>query len=279
MIPDLLPDSGPKVETDAVEFLLNARDTSGARQVAEAALRKFPGNREVLNEHVAVLARLGQYDTAIREIEGLPNYAFDRQALVDIASVQDRAKRYAEASRTIDSLAAISTNDSEQAEAHYLRGAMREHEGNTEAAEAEFRKVLAADPKSSAAMNYLGYMFADRGVRLEEARQLISRAIELEPDNGAYFDSLGWTDFRMGRLDQAAEELRKSIETQAGDPLVLDHLADVYFKQGKIGEAVREWEASVAAFQAALPGDQDPAGLARVTKKLENARVRAAAGK
>ena len=125
-------------------------------------------------------------------------------------------------------------------------------------------------------MNYLGYMFADRGIRLDEAQQLILKALDLEPDNGAYEDSLGWVYYRQNRLDQAADELRLAVEKVGNDPTVHDHLGDVYFKQGKIREAIQQWEVSVSGWKAAAPGDQDPVELAKVTKKLEGARVRVA---
>ena len=81
-----------------------------------------------------------------------------------------------------------------------------------DAAEKAFRDVLAADPENAGAMNYLGYMFADRGIRLDEAQQLISKALDLEPGNGAYEDSLGWVYYRQNKLDQAADELRLAVD-------------------------------------------------------------------
>jgi tetratricopeptide (TPR) repeat protein len=157
-----------------------------------------------------------------------------------------------------------------------MRGAMFEREKNYDAAEKAFRSVLMADPDNAGAMNYLGYMYADRNIRLEEAQQLISKALDLDPDNGAYEDSLGWVLYRLNRLDQAVEQLRLAVDKVGSDPTVHDHLGDVYFKQGKIREAIQQWEASVSEWKIAAPSDQDPVELARVTRKLEGARVRVA---
>ena len=81
-------------------------------------------------------------------------------------------------------------------------------------AEAEFRKVLAAvsptDPQSAATLNYLGYMNADRGVKLDESLNFIKQALTLEPNNGAYLDSLGWAYFKLGKYDLAEESLTKA---------------------------------------------------------------------
>ena len=180
----------------------------------------------------------------------------------------------AEERKTLEAAEALSTNDQEKQAVIFLRGAMFEREKNFDAAEAEFRRVLSAQPDNPGALNYLGYMFADRNVRLEEAQQMISKALDIDPGNGAYLDSLGWVHFRLNKLDQAAGELQEAIVKAGKDPTVHDHLGEVYFKQGKIKEAIQQWEASVAEMKAAAPSEQDPEELAKVTKKLEGAKVR-----
>jgi len=275
-ISDLEPAAAPKVEIRVVALLLAAKDVKGARQAADAALRKFPEDRTVIVEHASLLSELGEYDASIKEIKGLPDYAKDHDMILFVSTVQEKAKKFADESKTLDTLEFLSKSDPEKQAVTFHRGAMFERQKNYDAAEAQFRKVIAADPKNAEAMNYLGYMFADRGVNLEEAQQLISKALDIDPGNGAFLDSLGWVDFRLNRLDQAADELRKALDSDAtgDDPTVHDHLAEVYFKQGKVKEAVQQWEAAVAGFKAALPGDQDPEELAKVSKKLETAKVR-----
>jgi len=125
-------------------------------------------------------------------------------------------------------------------------------------------------------MNYLGYMFAERNIRLDEAEKLISKALDLEPGNGAFEDSLGWVYYRLNKLDEAADELRMAIDKVGKDPTVHDHLGDVYFKQGKVREAIQQWEASMAEWKTAVPGDQDAVESAKVAKKLESAKVKVA---
>ncbi len=113
----------------------------------------------------------------------------------------------------------------------------------------QFRKVRGLNPKHAGALNYLGYMLADRNVRLDEAYQLVKQALDLEPDNGAYLDSLGWVFYRQGKLDQAEGLLQRAVQQQP-DPTVHDHLGDVYFKEGKIREAIAQWQASLKEFKA-----------------------------
>ncbi len=92
-------------------------------------------------------------------------------------------------------------------------------------AEVEFRKVLKADPDNAGAMNYIGYMLADANLRLEESLDLITKALDIEPGNGAYLDSLGWVQFRLGRLEDAEKNLRRALEKTPRDPTVHDHMA------------------------------------------------------
>jgi tetratricopeptide (TPR) repeat protein len=125
-------------------------------------------------------------------------------------------------------------------------------------------------------LNYLGYMLADRNVRLDEAQQLIQKAVDLEPSNYAFLDSLGWVYYRMNRLSEAEKELTRSLQMSDKDPTIHDHLGDVYFKQGKLKEAIAQWQSSLKAYNANSPSEAEPDELAKVQKKLDSARVRLA---
>ena len=88
-------------------------------------------------------------------------------------------------------------------------------------AEAAFRQVLSRDPENAAALNYLGYMLAERGERLDESVDYLKKALQIEPENGSYLDSLGWAYFKADKLDLAETNLqprRRSAEDQLGDP-------------------------------------------------------------
>ena len=273
-IAELNPAAAPRVEVEVIETMVAGKDLKGAKAAADAALKRFAGDRLVMMEHAALLGQLGQYDAAIAELRALPNASKDRDVLVQISQVQEKAKKFADERKTFDAIEALSTSDQERQALDFMRGAMFEHEKNFDAAEAQFRKILQRDPNSPGALNYLGYMFADRNIRLEEAQQMISKALELDPGNGAYLDSLGWVHFRLNRLDLAADELRQAVLKSGNDATVHDHLAEVYAKQGKMKEAIQQWEASVAQLKSALPSEQDAEELAKVSKKLEAAKVR-----
>jgi tetratricopeptide (TPR) repeat protein len=275
-IGDLDPSLASNAEYQVIEAYRSGKDYKLARQEADSALKKFPGDRGLVLEHALLMADLGLTDAAANELKAMSNFSKDRDALLTLAQVQDKARRFEDERKSLDSADAASKSPEEKQQIEFARGAMYEREKNYDAAEKSFRSVLEADPENHNALNYLGYMYADRGIRLEEALQLISKALDLDPDNGAYEDSLGLVYYRLNKLDQAADELRLAVDKVGKDPTVHDHLADVYFKQGKIREAIQQWETSVSEWKVAAPGDQDPVELAKVTKKLEGARVRVA---
>jgi len=136
--------------------------------------------------------------------------------------------------------------------------------------------VLALNASNASALNYLGYMFADRGVKLEEAHTLIHKALELEPQNGAYLDSMGWVYFRMGNLSEAESYLLRALDRVTHDPAIHDHLGDVYFKAGRLKDAISQWQFSLKAYENSAPGEVEHAEVVKVQKKLEGAKVRLA---
>ena len=136
--------------------------------------------------------------------------------------------------------------------------------------------MLAVRSDNPATLNYLGYMLADRNLRLPEALAMIQKAVDQEPNSGAYLDSLGWVYFRMGRLPEAEDNMRRAVELTPHDPTMLDHYAEVLFKASKVREAIAQWEASLREWQTVSPTELDSAEVAKVRDKLENARVQLA---
>ena len=125
-------------------------------------------------------------------------------------------------------------------------------------------------------LNYFGYMLADRGVRLDEALGYIKKAVELEPANGAYLDSLGWAYFKLGKYDLAEENLNKAIQHTPNDPTVQDHLGDVYQKTGRLRLAAAHWERALQEWNRTIPAEMEASEMGKVQKKLESARIKLA---
>jgi tetratricopeptide (TPR) repeat protein len=131
---------------------------------------------------------------------------------------------------------------------YFNYGAAAEQAGLYDKAADLLRKSIALDPENSAeAYNYLGYMWADHNMNLDEAELMIRRALESEPNNASYLDSLGWVKFRKGQFDRALDELQRAAKTaEHEDPVVFEHLGDTYLKLNRAGEALEAWQKALA---------------------------------
>jgi tetratricopeptide (TPR) repeat protein len=187
-----------------------------------------------------------------------------------------RLRRFPEAEEYIAKAEAISTRPEERQYVWFVWGSILERQKKYDEAEQMFKKSLGADPRNASTLNYLGYMLADRGVRLQEALGYIKQAVELEPQNGAYLDSLGWAYFKLGDYPQAEDNLRRAAERTGNDPTVQDHLAEVYAHTGRLKLAAAHWERALLEWNRSVPADIDPNDLQRVQKKLDSAKVRLA---
>jgi tetratricopeptide (TPR) repeat protein len=275
-IAEVEPDSAGRAEAQIVEAWRAAKDFSKAQQAADAALRKYPKDRAVKSVHAALLADLGKTDQAVAETKALFDGKNDREIWLSLAQIYEKAKNWTEMGKAIDQAEKLATSKDERENIYFMRGAMFERMKNFDEAETAFHKVLEINPENSSAMNYLGYMLADRNVRLDEARDLVAKALNQEPNNGAYLDSMGWVFFRLNKLAEAEQNLRRALQYMASDPTVHDHLGDVYFHEGKIREAIAQWQSSLKNYEASAPTDVDQGDVAKIQKKLENAKVRLA---
>lgn len=275
-IGELDPDSASKAAAQIVDTYRVAKEFPKAEQEAEAAVRKYPNDRVVKTVHASLLADMGKTDQAIAETRKLLDGKNDRETHLALAQIYEKAKNWTEMGKELDAAEKLSSSKDEQETIHFMRGSMYERQKNYDAAEAEFRKVLEINPDNASALNYFGYMLADRNVRLQEAKDLIQKAVDRDPNNGAYLDSLGWVYYRMNRLDEAEKNLRRSAELMSKDPTVHDHLGDVFFREGKVREAILQWQTSLKEWETTPPSELDHAEVAKVQKKLDNAKVRQA---
>ncbi|MCY4100270.1 MAG: tetratricopeptide repeat protein [Rhodobacteraceae bacterium] len=127
-------------------------------------------------------------------------------------------------------------------DAYFLRGQLYYYMGIWEKAEADWWKSLEISPDNALVQNNLGYTLADRNIKLDEAEELIAAALEAEPDNGYYVDSMGWVLYRQGKLEEALEYLQRSDRIIPNQAEVIDHIAEVYWVMGEEELAKREWE-------------------------------------
>jgi len=275
-IAQLDPDQGARSAAQVIETYRLAKLYAKAEQEADAAHSKYPQDRMVTLIRASVLAESGKAEKAAAELKTLLTGKDDRDTYMALAQVWDKAKNYGEMAKALDSAEKFSKTNEEKESVTFMRGAMLERMKKFAESEAEFKKVIDLNPKNASALNYLGYMLADRNVRLQEAYDLIAKALDLEPQNGAFLDSMGWVYFRMGRLADAETYLLRALEKVVHDPAIHDHLGDVYAKQGKLKEAIAQWQSSIKAWESSAPSDVDHNEIAKVTKKLEGAKVRLA---
>jgi tetratricopeptide (TPR) repeat protein len=263
---------GPKEETVREPALQLATDALIQRKSYDDALRLLdkaqadPPSPNLAAKRAEVLFRAGREPEALRRLQDLAG-AQDPHSALAAAEAYQRLDKYAESVPVLEKLVArpdggLAAPGSKAA--HFLLGAAYERSGKREQAVAEFRRLLGADPEYHAALNYLGYMFAERGEHLDEAQKLIEKAVALEPDNGAYVDSLGWVYYRLGRFEQARTTLERATRLETADGTVQEHLGDVY---GAMGQRDRAGEAYRRAI--ALEAG-DPAKAEAVRRKLDS---------
>ncbi len=135
-------------------------------------------------------------------------------------------------------------------DARYQLASLLESENRMAESEKEFDALLARDPNDAAALNYLGYSLADRGLELAKAESLASRAVKLDPNNGAYVDSLGWAYFKEGRSTQAVSELSRAVSLIPDDETIWMHLGDAYAQEG---DWPASWKALMRSASLAAP--------------------------
>jgi len=275
-ISDVDPTLAPRTSAQVIDTYRAVKDFTKAQQEADAAVKKFPDDRMIRMTRDSLLAEMGKIDEAAADLKKLLNGKEDRDVYVSLANTYEKGKRWDDMGKALDAAEKLSESTEDKTGVWFMRGAMLERMKKLDKAEVEFRKVLKADPDNAGAMNYIGYMLADANLRLEESLDLITKALDIEPGNGAYLDSLGWVQYRLGRLEDAEKNLRRALEKTPRDPTVHDHMADILMKESKVKEAVAQWESSLKEWDNSSPADIDPAEIAQVKRKLEAARVRLA---
>lgn len=275
-IADLDPDSAARASAQAIDALRAGKEFAAAEKETRAALLKYPGDRVLKSVAASVFTDLGRFKEAEALLKSLLDGKSDRDTWISLAQVYEKEKNFSEMAKAVDRAGELSKTAEEKENVHFMRGAMFERQKKFDLAEAEFRQVLKLNPENSSALNYLGYMLADRNVRLQEALDMIKKAVDMEPNNGAFLDSLGWVYFRLNRLDEAAEQLRRSLDRGSRDPTVHEHLGDVYSGMNNLKDAITLWERSIAEWQSNAPSEVDQAEISKIQKKVEGAKVRLA---
>ena len=255
--------SNGKVQPRAARIAL-ASDRDGEDYAAGLALAKSLAAADPDPEWAAAEAefryRTGDQKAAAAKLEALGSSG-DLEKMLAAADAYARLKKFGDAARIAREVCAKNPDNTE---AQFRLGSSLERDGDSAGAEAVFLKLLASRPNDAATQNYLGYMWADKGVQLEKAREMLEKAVGREPRNAAYLDSLGWVYFRLGRIESAEKNLREAHRREPTDPTIAEHLGDLEMKRGNMAGAIQNWEKALE-LQTEEPD--------RVKQKLQKARA------
>ncbi len=260
-----------------IDTYRDAHQWKEAVAAADTAAKALPKDRSVQLMYAFELADTGQVDKGLTLAKAqLNGTASDRETNIAIANIEIRLHRSADAMADLDKAEALTNKPDDHGYIDMLRATILDHDKQYDAAEAMYRKALAIDPNNATVLNDLAYMQAERGVHLPDALAMAQKAVTLDPQNGAFLDSLGWIQYKLGQYGQAEESLHKAIDRTSSDPSIHDHLGEVYEKTGRLQLAVAQWERSMTEYARSLQADADPADVAKVKRKLEEARVKLA---
>jgi tetratricopeptide (TPR) repeat protein len=274
---DMGGDAATRGYQGQVDTYRDAKMFDKAVETAKKAVEVNPKDRDLKLMLAGELVDQGRTDEGLDLAKSmLDNTDADRSVWLALGNMYTRVHRWKDAEDALNKAETLTKKKEDRIYLLFLRGALADRQKHPELAEPYFRQALELDPSNAMTLNYLGYMLADKGIRLPEAIKLIRKAVELEPMNGAYLDSLGWAYFKTGEYELAEENLRQAVERDQTDPTVHDHLGDLYEKTGRIRLAAAQWELSLSEYSRSATADVEPGDVAKVQHKLETARVKLA---
>ena len=253
----------PAVAGYLVEANIAAKKYGAAVDAARAAAVDHPDDLRLLRVQARALRYSGKPEQGVAILEeALKKHADEPGAYVALAQAYGDADRGAQAVKILQD---AQTKFPSDVAVTFELGAAFDKQKKFAESEATFRQLLSRDPENAAALNYLGYMLAERGERLDESVNFVKKALQLEPENGSFLDSLGWAYFKADKLDLAETNLRRAAEQLQTNSVIQDHYGEVLLKLGRLDEAI-------AAFTRALAGDGDSIDRADIDRKIQAAK-------
>ena len=242
---------------------INAGQLDDARETLRTVQAHHPENLMLARLEAGVLGTEGDVDRGVDVLQdALEMRRGEPAAYLTLAAFYTE---YARLDDAVELLESAETRFPAENTILFQLGAVLEQSERDADAEQAFRRLLDRDPEHADTLNYLGYMLADSGDRLEESVSLLERAIEIDPHNGSYLDSLGWAYFKLDRLDLAEVLLQQASEQLAWNSVIQDHLGDLMLKLGRHADAIAAWE-------RALDGDGDEVERSTIERKIGDAK-------
>lgn len=246
-----------------IQANLSAKKYDAAIELARLVRTDHPDDLRLARLHAQALRQSGQPDRAVAILEEMLQKQTDRPVTyVALAQLYSDTKRGPDAVKLLEDAEGKFPTDTA---IPFELGAVLEKQKRFAESEAAFRRVLQRDPDHAPALNYLGYMLADRGERLDESVTYVKKALQLDPDNGSYLDSLGWAYYKSNKLDLAADNLKRAADQLKTNSVVQDHYGDLLFKMSQFDAAIEAWN-------RALSGDGDSIDRAGIDKKIRSAQ-------
>lgn len=255
----------------SAEILTGQHHPDFALQMLAPIADDDPLGAPVRQQRAMLADRLGHTDEALRELTRLahdyPDSPLPEAQIGDILRIK---QRYTEAIAAYDkAVARLKTPQRDDWVLFYTRGIAYDRAHQWPKAQADFEHALALSPDQPAVLNYLGYSWADAGKHLVQARQMIEKAVEQRPNDGAIVDSLGWVLLRDGDTKEAVRTLERAVELEPQDSTINGHLGDAYWAAGRKLEAIYQW-------RRALTLNPEPEDKAKLEAKLNTSRQPAA---
>jgi tetratricopeptide (TPR) repeat protein len=246
-----------------VQANLSAKKYTAALELARKARAENGGDLRFARLEAQALRQTGKPDEAVSLMQEYVRQQPDKpEAYVALAQIYQDTKRGADAVKMLQDAQQKFPSDTT---IPFELGAVLDKQKRFADAESAFRQVLSKDPEHAPALNYLGYMLAERGERLDESVDFLKKALEIEPDNGSYLDSLGWAYYKAEKLDLAVTNLERAAAQLQTNSVIQDHYGDVLFKLSRFDDAIAAWN-------KAIGGDGDSIDKASIDKKIRSAK-------
>ena len=253
----------PSVTLYLIQAQLAAKNYSTAADLAHADRATHPGDVRLARMESLALRRAGKIDQGLAILEEIARaQSDDPDAVVALAQGYVDANRTPQAAKILQDAQTKFPGDATIA---LELGAVLDKQKKYSEAESVLRQLISKDPNNAIALNYLGYMLAERGERLGESVDYLKRALAIDPDNGSYLDSIGWAYFKDGKLDLALDNLKRAADQMMTNSVVQDHYGDLLFKLARYNDAIGAWT-------RALSGDGDSIDRGDIDKKIRSAR-------
>jgi len=212
----------------------------------------------------STLRQAGKKEAAVEVLEQLAKSHGNLPAVhASLGDILRQKERFSEAAKAYDRALELSGEPSPgDWFLFYARGISFERIGEWDKAEADFRMALKLNPDQPQVLNYLGYSLVEKKIKLDEALEMIKRAVAARPNDGYITDSLGWALYRLGRFEEAVAPMERAVELEPADPIISDHLGDVLWAVGRKMEARFQW-------QRALSFEPEEEDAKRIRRKLE----------